>query len=133
MKADGWYDDDTTGGYVYWSKNKKTLFTAPGAGDKAVVMAVSMTAVKVFFYSVLVLWGLLQAAAYASFDAFGSTSSSLAAPLALVLGVAFMYIVLFLMDRAFRSLFLKNLEKVLGFIEDSPPNKPPLLVLMLQK
>ena len=133
LTESGWYDDEITGGYRWYSGSDQTwtMFTAPGLADKAVKVATGTAATKIFFYTTLLLWGVLRAPEYV----FPSATLTLK-PLTdvsyvpLVIFAIMYYPVIHIYMEVARRTFLRELEKAIGFVIDSPPSRPPTLWLI---
>lgn len=129
----GWYDDELTGGYRWYSSDDQiwTMFTAPGLAEKAVKVAMGTATTKIFFYTTLTLWGLLKAQEYISSGTTFTTKFVTDVPYAtLVLFVVLYYPVTSIIYELFRRVMLRELEKAIGYVVDSPPSHPPVLWLL---
>ncbi len=129
----GWYDDEITGGYRWYSGSDQTwtMFTAPGVAEKAVKVATGTAATKIFFYTTLLLWGMLRAPEYmfpnVTFTLTPLTEASYAP---LVISAIVYYPVIYIFLEVSRRTFLRELAKAIGFVIDSPPSRPPVLWLV---
>ena len=127
----GWYDDELTGGYRWYSDQVGTMFTAPGLAEKAVKVATGTATSKIFFYATLTLWGLLKVQEYISAGTTFTTNLPTDAPYGvLAIFAALYYPVTVAFLELFRRIFMRELEKAIGYVVDSPPSHPPALWLM---
>lgn len=104
------------------------MFTAPGLAEKAVKVATGTAATKIFFYTTLILWGLVRGQEYIASNTDFTTKSVTDTPyIALVLIGVLYYPTTAAVYEAFRRVFLVELSKAIGYVVDSPPTRPPML------
>lgn len=126
----GWYDDEHTGGYIWYDAQSEswTGFTAPGVAEKAVKVATGSTSTKIFFYGMILLW-LADKTLGPQYHRLKDANAAIM----LTVLVFTMYTLILVLESVSRRVFLKELEKILAYLEDTPPDRPPVLWLVTRE
>lgn len=126
----GWYDDESTGGYIWYDAQSEswTGFTAPGVAEKAVKIATGATSSKIFFYGMILLW-LTDRTLGPQYHRLKDANAAIM----LTVVMFSIYALILVLESLSRKVFIKELEKVLAYIEDTPPDRPPALWLITRE